>query len=357
MKTVTVELADRSYRILIAAGLLKKAGSLLKETGLSGKTIVITNPTVKGLYGDTLLQSLNSKGFETHTLEVADGEQYKTLDTAAYLYKSLSKLYAERGSTIIALGGGVIGDLAGFVASTYQRGVPLIQIPTTLLAQVDSSIGGKVAVNHEQLKNNIGTFYQPGLVICDAGLLKTLSEADFYNGIAEVIKSASIKDNEFFCFIEDNIDAIKARETGILEEIVCRSAGIKAKVVFRDETDLGIRSILNFGHTIGHAVETVSQFRMAHGGAVAIGMVAASAISNKMGILSDYELDRLKKLIARFGLPVEISGHKSDEILKAMKHDKKVSEGRIKFVLPKTIGDVFITDEVDLTLVREVLSA
>jgi len=356
MKTVTVELAKRSYRIIIASGLLKKTGSLLKEIGASGKIIVITNPIVKGLYGDTLMQSLSLKGFEAHILEVADGEQYKSLDTAAGLYKSLSELHAERGSTIIALGGGVIGDLAGFVAATYQRGVPLIQLPTTLLAQVDSSIGGKVAVNHEQLKNNIGAFYQPKLVISDVGILKTLTEADYYNGLAEVIKSAVIKDKEFFNFIEANTDAIKARESGILEEVVYRSASIKASVVAQDETDLGIRSILNFGHTIGHAIETVSQFRMAHGGAVSIGMVAAATISNKMGIFSDDGFDRLKRLIARFGLPLEISGQKADDILQTMKHDKKVTDGRIRFVLPKAIGDVFITDKVDLTTLREVLS-
>lgn len=356
MKTVTVELGKRSYQILIASGLLNKTGSLLKELGTSNRIIVITNPTVKGLCGDTLIHSLSQDGFETHVLEVADGEQYKSLDTAAGLYKSLSELYAERGTTIIALGGGVIGDLTGFVAATYQRGVPLIQLPTTLLAQVDSSIGGKVAVNHEQLKNNIGAFYHPKLVISDIGVLKTLTEADFYNGLAEVIKSAVIRDEEFFGFIEANADAIKARESGILEEIVYRSADIKASVVARDETDLGIRSILNFGHTIGHAIETVSHFNIAHGGAVAIGMVSAAAVSNKIGILSDDDFDRLKRLITKFSLPTEISGQRSDEILQAMKHDKKVTGGRIRFVLPKAIGDVFITDKVDLTTLKEVLS-
>jgi len=357
MKTITVELAKRSYKIIIAPGLLNKAGPLLKEIRTSRKVIVITNPRIKELYGDTLLQSLTKEGFETHTLEVADGEEYKTLDTAASLYKSLSELYAERGTTIIAFGGGVIGDLAGFVAATYQRGVPLVQIPTTLLAQVDSSIGGKVAVNHQQLKNNIGAFYQPRLVISDVSLLRTLTEADFYNGIAEVIKSAAIKDKEFFYFLEANTDAIKARESGVLEEIVHRSAGIKAAVVTQDETDLGIRSILNFGHTIGHAVETVSLFKIAHGGAVSIGMVAAATISNKMGHLSDDELDGLKRLITRFNLPVEIAGQKTEEILMAIKHDKKVRAGKIRFVLLKAIGDAFITDEVDLEIVREVLSA
>ncbi len=356
MKTVTVELDKRSYRILIAAGLLMKTGALLKEIGTSGKIIVITNPTVSELYSDTLIHSLNQEGFEAHILKVADGEQYKTLDTASGLYKSLNSLYAERGTAILAMGGGVIGDLAGFVAATYQRGVPLIQLPTTLLAQVDSSIGGKVAVDHEHLKNKIGAFYQPKLVISDIDLLKTLTEADFYNGLAEVVKSAVIKDGEFFRFLEANINTIKARENVALEEIVYRSAGIKAAVVTRDETDLGIRSILNFGHTIGHAIETVSRFNIAHGGAVSIGMVAAAAISNRMGNLSDDELDRIKKLISRFGLPTEISGLRIDEILQAMKHDKKISQGKIRFVLPKAIGDVFITDEIDPSIVKEVLA-
>jgi len=267
----------------------------------------------------------------------------------------LSTSYAERTTPILALGGGVIGDLAGFVAATYLRGVPLIQIPTTLLAQMDSSIGGKVAVNHGQMKNKIGAFYQPRLVIADISTLRTLPPKELANGLAEVIKCAVIGDDGLFTYLEGNLDGIKSPGDRVLEEIVSRAAQIKADVVEKDEKDLGLRNILNYGHTIGHAIESASDFKVQHGEAVAIGMLAAARISNKLGIFDKNELIRLKGVLERASLPTEIPDLEIEKIIQAIKHDKKILKGKIRFVLPKAIGSVFITDEVSLSLVEEVL--
>jgi 3-dehydroquinate synthase len=233
--------------------------------------------------------------------------------------------------------------------------VPLIQIPTTLLAQVDSSIGGKVAIDHGQLKNKIGAFYQPKLVITDIATLKTLDTKTLIDGLAEVIKYAVIRDKELFTYIEGNLDKIKSLDDRALEEIVFRSAKIKAEIVEKDEKDLGLRAILNYGHTVGHAIESASDFKVEHGKAVAIGMLAAAKISNRMGILDKNELLRLKSLIERAGLPTKIPNLKVKEIIQAIKHDKKVLRGKVRFVLLKSIGSVFITDEVSPSLVEQIL--
>ncbi len=355
MKKIRVELDSRSYGILIGPGLLGQAGQWLKEVCPGDRLVIITNPVVRGLCGDKLSESLSGAGFQVTVLAVPDGEQYKSLDSAGRLYAELTDAYAERSTPILALGGGVIGDLAGFVAATYLRGVPLVQLPTTLLAQVDSSIGGKVAVNHGQLKNKIGAFYQPRLVISDTTVLKTLSEDEFANGLAEVVKSAVIRDGDFFSFLESNLEKIKQRDEDVLEEVVFRTAGIKADVVAGDELDLGLRNILNFGHTIGHAIETNTGFGIAHGQAVSAGMVAAARIAGELGILGGGELARLTGLLEAIGLPVAIKGLDSDKIIEAMKHDKKIVAGKIRFVLPRAIGDVFVTEEVSLPLVEKAL--
>ncbi|MFC2018777.1 3-dehydroquinate synthase [Chloroflexota bacterium] len=355
MKKVKVNLGLDSYEVRIGAGALARAGNFLSEIGLTGRLVIITNPVVDGLYGKALRGKLAGEGFEVAVVLVPDGEEHKSLETAGRLYHELTDLYAERGTPILALGGGVIGDLAGFVAATYSRGVPLVAVPTTLLAQVDSSIGGKVAVDHGRLKNKVGVFYQPRLVITDIATLKTLDAGQFTNGLAEAIKSAVIWDSDFFSLMENNLDGVKSLESGILEEVVFRSARIKAGVVEKDERDLGLRSILNFGHTVGHALETVSAFAISHGEAVAMGMMAAARISNRMGILDKGELDRLGSLLKRAGLPVELPVLRVEEVIGAMKHDKKVVSGKVRFVLPRSIGEVFITDEVSLSLVEDVL--
>ncbi len=355
MKKVKVGLGSNSYEIHIGSGVLAHSGRQLKENGFSGKLIIITNPIVKRLYGDGLKQELIGQGFKVTIMPVPDGEEQKSLETAGRLYYELSKFYAERTTPILALGGGVIGDLAGFVAATYLRGVPLIQMPTTLLAQVDSSIGGKVAVNHGQLKNKIGVFYQPRLVISDIGTLGTLPQKEVTNGLAEVIKYAVIEDNGLFTYLESNLDGIKSLDNRVLEEVVFRSARIKAGVVEKDEKDLGLRNVLNYGHTIGHAIESASDFKLGHGQAVAIGMLAAARISNRLGIFDKNELLRLRSVIKSAGLPTEIPDLKLEKIIQAIKHDKKILRGRIRFVLPKAIGSVFITDQVSLSLVQEIL--
>jgi len=355
MRKVKVRLGTNSYEIHIGSGLLKHTGRQLKEIGFGDKLVIVTDPTVKSLYGNILEQSLTSQGFKVTILQVAEGEEQKSLETAGRLYHELSNFYAERTTPILALGGGIIGDLTGFVAATYLRGVPLIQIPTTLLAQVDSSIGGKVAVNHGQLKNKIGAFYQPMLVISDISTLSTLTIREVGDGLAEVIKYAVIGDKELFLFLERNLDQIKALDQRLLEEIVFKSSKIKAEIVEKDERDLGLRNILNYGHTIGHAIESVSDFKVEHGGAVAIGMLAAGRISNKLGMLDRNELVRLKGVIERADLPTEIPNLEVEKIIQAIKHDKKILRGKMRFILPKSIGNAFITDEVSLSLIEQVL--
>ena len=355
MKKVRLRLGRDSYNIHIAPGLLTQTGARLKEIGFSDKLVVITDPTVKSLYGNTLKQSLTSSDFKVLILEVPEGEEQKSLETAGRLYRELTDFYAERTTPILALGGGVIGDLTGFVAATYLRGVPLIQIPTTLLAQVDSSIGGKVAVNHGLLKNKIGAFYQPRLVISDIATLKTLTTGELSDGLAEAIKYGVIQDEELFTYLERNLDQIKALDERALETIVFRSVKIKAAVVEKDEMDFGLRQILNYGHTVGHAIESVSDFQVRHGEAVAIGMLAAARISNKLDILGKNELIRLKNLIARAGLPTEIPSFQLEKLIQVMKHDKKIWQGKMKFILPRTIGEVFITEEVSTSMVEQAL--
>ena len=277
MRTIKVNLARKSYEVQIGPGLLNQVGERLQRLGLRGKAVIITNPAVKRLYGDGLKAALEAAGFVPVVLEVPDGEEHKSLEEAAGLYERLSQEKVERLTPVLALGGGVVGDLAGFVAATYLRGVPLFHIPTTLLAQVDSSIGGKTGVNHGRLKNIIGAFYQPGLVISDIATLKTLTEKEFRNGMAEVIKYGVIQDVGLFESIESNLERLQARDMEMLEEVVWRCVAIKAEIVEKDENDLGIRNILNYGHTVGHAIETVSDFVIGHGQAVAIGMLVAAA--------------------------------------------------------------------------------
>jgi 3-dehydroquinate synthase len=334
---------DRNYDIKVCPGLLEKAGILLKELGFSGKTVIITDSTVNKLYGSSLLHFLLSNGFDSSILQIPTGEEQKSLETATKLYIDLNNLKCERTTPIIALGGGVIGDLSGFVAATYMRGVPLVQIPTTLLAQCDSSIGGKVAVNHSGLKNLVGTFYHPRLTICDTDTLKTLSKREFNDGLAEVIKYGIILDKEFFVYLENSISQIHSLDNTALETIVNRSAAIKAGIVGKDEYDLGLRNILNYGHTIGHAIESSSRMTVWHGEAVAIGMVTEAKIAMRLGLLSESEVKRIVALLKEVGLPTEVPNVDQDQLIKAMQRDKKVVQGRIKFALPRGIGAADLT--------------
>lgn len=355
MKKVNVELGDRSYEVRIGVSLLERLGLWLKEKGYAGKAVIVTDTIVKGLYANVLRENLNKAGFEVTLLEVPPGEKYKSLETAAGLYDKLTDAFAERITPVLALGGGVVGDLAGFVAATYLRGLPLIQVPTTLLAQVDSSIGGKTAVDHGRLKNTIGVFYQPVMVVADIDTMKTLPKDEFAHGLAEIIKNAAVGDRDLFAFLESNIKRARELDPDVLENMISEAAGIKAEIVAKDEREEGLRGILNYGHTVGHAIEAVSGFRLKHGQAVAIGMIVAARISSRMGILDGGEVDRLEKLIIAAGLPAQMPGLDKKKVMQAMQHDKKVRRDKIRFVLLKSIGDAFISDEVAPALVEEVL--
>lgn len=356
MKKIRVKLAQRGYNVHIGAGMLSETGQVLKELGFGDKAVIITDPVIRDLYANSLKQSLAGRGFKCTILEVPAGETSKSLDCAGRLYEELTEFGAERQTPIIAFGGGVIGDLSGFVAATYMRGVPLVQIPTTLLAQVDSSIGGKVAVNHGNLKNKIGAFYQPRVVITDIDTLETLPPAEIASGLGEVVKYAVIKDEPFFTQLESNMDKILALDKKVLEDTVATCVQIKAGVVENDEKDLGLRNILNFGHTVGHGVETVSVYGIAHGQAVSIGMMAAAGIAFEMGVFQFKQLIRMRKLLKAAGLMTAMPPVDIKKVIEAMKHDKKVQGGKIRFVLPRAIGEVFISDEVSLTLVEKVLA-
>ncbi|MCX6005062.1 MAG: 3-dehydroquinate synthase [Chloroflexi bacterium] len=356
MRKLKLKLGIHSYEIVVGWNLLQQLARLLDEAGLRHEIVIITNPVIERLYGDALNQNLIHEGFKLSTLLVPDGEAQKTLAAAEQLYQKLADLRVERSTPILAVGGGVIGDLAGFVAATYMRGLPLVQIPTTLLAQVDSSVGGKVAVDSATIKNKIGAFYQPKLVATDIATLQTLPAVEFSNGLAEVIKYAVIIDKFFFTYLEENMEKLRARDESCLEEVIFRSVKIKAGIVEKDEKDTGLRNILNFGHTIGHAVESASDFKIRHGEAVALGMLAAGKMSLKLGLFNEEELNRMKVLIQMAELPARMPDLSFAQVLQALTHDKKIHNGRIRFVLPKSIGEAFISDEVSLSLVEEVLS-
>jgi 3-dehydroquinate synthase len=355
MRKVSLELSRGGYDILIGAGLLARADVLLRDMGYTDKLVIVTDSRVKSLYGEDLKKNLQDGGFEVLLLEVPQGEEQKSLDTAGRLYNEMTDFYAERSTPVVALGGGVIGDLAGFVAATYMRGVPLVQMPTTLLAQGDSSIGGKVAVNHGELKNKIGAFYHPRVTISDLNTIRSLSPREISNGMAEIIKHGVILDGKFFDYIDETIEEIKTLDDEVMEKVVSRSAEIKAGVVEKDELDLGMRNILNCGHTVGHAVESVSGLTFWHGEAVAVGMLIEAAISKEMGILSGSDLRGIKAVVEKAGLPTRLPVLQAGDIIGAMKHDKKNVGGRIKFVLPEKIGKVTVRDDVDLSLVERVL--
>jgi 3-dehydroquinate synthase len=358
MIKVRVELGKNSYDICIGSGLLPRIGLWLKEKGFSGKAVIITDNMVRPLYAGILERSLTNAGFTTSVIEIPAGEEQKTLATAGRLYQKLAEAFAERSTTVLALGGGVIGDLSGFVAATYMRGVPLIHVPTTLLAMVDSSIGGKTAVDHANLKNMIGAFYQPKLVVADIDTLKSLPRDELSNGMGEVIKHAVIKDRAFFTFLQANMAAAMSLIPGALEDIVEKNVRIKGLVVETDEKESGQRAVLNFGHTVGHAVEAVTDFKIKHGQAVAIGMVAAARISERLGFIHNEEVNQLELLIHAAGLPAMLpvfSREEKEKLLETIRHDKKVRDGKVRLILLKAIGSAFIDDKVDNSIITEVL--
>jgi 3-dehydroquinate synthase len=357
MEQLTVDLGERSYQIMTGFADLDQLGANLQPLNLADRLCLVTNTTVGKLYGSRVRSVLADSGFTVSYYEVPDGEEYKTLQSAAAIYDQMVDDGMERGSALVALGGGVVGDLAGFVAATYMRGVPLIQVPTTLLAQVDSSVGGKVAVNHPRGKNLIGCFYQPKLVFADLQVLKTLPEREIRAGMAEVIKYGAIWDSTFFAFLERQLGRILSLEPAPLMETVKRSCAIKAEVVSGDEREEGRRAILNFGHTIGHALESLTDYRVyRHGEAIAAGMAAAARLAVNRGLQDQADRERLVALLERTGLPVTFP-YPAGDLLELLSHDKKVLEGRPRFVLPVKIGQAEICSDLGDEEILAALSA
>ncbi len=357
MRRILVGLDERAYPITVAAGLLAGVGAALKEQRLAKRYMVVADDRVADLFGTALLDSLHGAGLAADLLVFPHGEGSKHLATVGDLASRLARAGVDRKDALIALGGGVTGDITGFLAAIYMRGIPFVQVPTTLLAQVDSSVGGKTGVDIPEGKNLVGSFYQPRAVFIDSTVLNELPDAELLNGLAEVIKYGVIYDAPFFDFLAAKRAAILGRDLGVLEEVIERCCAIKARVVEADERESDLRRILNFGHTIGHAIEAASDFTLAHGAAVAIGMVAVSDIAVAKGLFAAEEARRLRDLIAAFGLPVTIPAELDRSRMKGyLKTDKKSVGGRPFFVLPTAIGTVVITDDVAGDLIDRVLA-
>lgn len=354
MKTLNVALADRSYPIYIGKDLLSQQ-PLLQQHIKGKEVLVVTNETIAPLYLDRLVASLN--GYQTEAVVLPDGEQFKTLEVLNQVFDKLLASRFSRKVTLVALGGGVIGDMAGFAAACYQRGVPFIQVPTTLLSQVDSSVGGKTAVNHALGKNMIGAFYQPQCVIADTNTLNTLEDRQLASGIAEVIKYGLISDPAFFEWLEENIDKLKSRDPLALAYAIERSCQDKADVVAKDETEQGVRALLNLGHTFGHAIETGMGYgNWLHGEAIATGMLMAADLSARMGWMSESDVARIKALFEQAGLPVTgPQGMSPQQFMDLMAVDKKVQDGVIRLILLKGIGKAVISDDYDKAKLQQTL--
>jgi 3-dehydroquinate synthase len=340
MQILNVSLGERSYPIYVGAAILARVGEFLAQAGLRGKVAVVTNPTVAQLYLDPVHKALAKSGFDVIPILLPDGEEHKNVASLQMIYDRLIAERFERKSCVLALGGGVIGDLAGFAAATYLRGVPYVQIPTTLLAQVDSSVGGKTGVNHADGKNLIGAFYQPKLVLIDVAALNTLPRREMVAGLAEVIKYGVIEDPALFALLEERIDKLIQLDGEQLIHTIATCCAIKARVVEADEREDDYRAVLNFGHTIGHALEAVTGYtQFLHGEAVGVGMVKAAALSAQQGFCDQGSFDRIADLIKQAGLPTEIPANVSlPGLIQAMEVDKKAAGGKIKFVMCAGMG-------------------
>ena len=358
MQLVYVSLSERSYVITIGENILREVGISCSKLNLGPRCAIITDSKVANRYARPLDKALKLAGFEPTIITIPAGEKSKNLKMVQSCYDQLAKQRLDRKSMIVALGGGVVGDLAGFVAATYLRGIPFVQVPTTLLAQVDSSVGGKVGVNLKSGKNLVGAFYQPRFVSCDLQLLKTLPNREFKAGLAEVIKYGIICDPGLFDRLEANMERILAQDPDILTDVVAQCCQIKADIVAADETETGLRASLNFGHTIGHALEAISGYgKYLHGEAISIGQVAAAKLSSRLTGLGLDAVDRIEKLFRAAGLPTHVKFTKSQfaRLSDAMLLDKKVSGGEVKFVLAEQIGKVRWGEKVPVKLVEEVL--
>ena len=356
MQTLHVALGDRAYPIHIGSGLLSQADIILPH--LKRKNVaIVTNTTVAPLYLEKLAQPLRDAGVSIVEIILPDGEAYKNSETLNLIYDALLKNRCERSTTLIALGGGVIGDLTGYAAATYLRGVPFIQIPTTLLSQVDSSVGGKTGINHPLGKNMIGAFYQPKLVLADIDTLQTLPPRELSAGVAEVIKYGLIRDVDFFNWLEVNISKLMALDDAVAMYAIYRSCQNKAEVVAADEHETGERALLNLGHTFGHAIENAMGYGVwLHGEAVAAGTMLAADLSQRMGWLKEVEVKRIHALLTASSLPLRVPNLGAEKYLDLMQSDKKVENGKIRLVLQQGIGKAVITSDYDAAKLKETLS-
>jgi 3-dehydroquinate synthase len=369
--TVPVSLGSRSYEIVIVTGQLaswagrldqwiRKHPQFPADSSSGGKALIVTDAHIGSMHARTAEESLKLAGWKTARVELQPGEQSKTLESAARIYDALAEMRADRGTVVVAVGGGVVGDTAGFAAATYARGLPFVQVPTTLLAQVDSSVGGKVGVNHPRGKNLIGSFHQPIGVFIETSTLATLAERDYRSGLAEVIKYGASLDLDFFMYLEAHVDGLNAREPDVLRHVISRSCQLKAGIVEQDEQELtGLRALLNYGHTFAHAYEALLGYgTLLHGEAVAIGMVHASRLAEQLGRIDSSVTQRLVRLLEAVQLPTALPPNSLDveAALDRMRLDKKSIGGRLRFVLPASLGQVELVDSVPEAVVRSVLS-
>jgi 3-dehydroquinate synthase len=353
---VHVALGERSYDILIHDGLLGRLPELLRPLKLGRRCAILTDATVGPRYAAAVRGALAKARWSVSVHTVPTGEGSKSLGVAGGLYEELAEARLDRRSFVLALGGGVVGDLAGFIAATFLRGVGFVQVPTTLLAMVDSSVGGKVAINLPQGKNLVGAFYQPRIVIADTATLATLPEREFRAGVAEVIKYGVIQDAALFADLERDLPALMAKDAAVLARVIARCCEIKADVVSKDERESGLREILNFGHTVGHAIEAVTEYgTYLHGEAIAIGMVAAARLSQKHGGLAEADTARIEALLHCAGFDLTPPDASFEKMFDAMQSDKKARDGKVRFVLARRIGEVFSSDAVSESDIKEVL--
>ena len=356
MHDISVKLGARSYRIVVDAGILGRVGPELKGLGVGAKVALFSDAGILARLGGPVRGSLTAAGFDVTVVELPAGEAAKTVEVASRGWDALLAAGLDRGSTVVALGGGAVGDLAGFVAATYMRGVNFVQLPTTLLAQVDAAIGGKTAIDHPRAKNLVGAFHQPRVVLVDPAALTTLPEREFRSGLAEVVKHGIVLDADYFADLEKNRVALVARDIETLTRVVAGSCRLKASVVERDEQEAELRAVLNYGHTIGHAVEAVTGYaRWTHGEAVSLGIAAEARLAERLGVGSRETANRQIELLRAVGLPVRDSGAAPSAVLEALGRDKKSREGRVPFVLAPEIGRFTVVFDVPREAVLETL--
>jgi 3-dehydroquinate synthase len=356
MKPIEVKLGSRSYKVHVGNGLLKRAGSIVGSVCSSDKIMILSTRPIYELYGKTVFHSLRSRGFKVYPFLIPDGEIHKNEKTLLSVLGKMAELSFQRDSCLLALGGGVIGDLGGFAASIYMRGIQFIQCPTTFLAQVDAGIGGKTAIDFKGIKNLVGSFYQPKVVLADTSVLRTLSDRQLKTGLAEVIKYGVIQDAKMFTRVESQLEKILSKEPKILSELVWRSCDIKARIVSADEREGGKRAWLNYGHTLGHALEAYFKYDiLTHGEAIAYGMSFAGQLSVQLGLCSIGVLRRQNVLLKKAGLFRAMPGFDAKKVYEKMFLDKKVKDGQIQFVLTRKIGLVTIQKNVSRTTIFSIL--